>query len=163
MVRHGQPVWLGFAGTTDARVLRAEAIRGGMVTMYEDGLRKALAGVTTFEEVLRVTRDNDLSGYTELWHGTTLHGRQSLDPKRRLEPIAYYHRGSPVALVMDELQRRSTVVHMAVIGLGTGTMAAFARPGDVITFYEIDPKVRDIATNRFYFGYVPEAISRRSS
>ncbi|MEP7183103.1 MAG: type II secretion system ATPase GspE [Betaproteobacteria bacterium] len=38
--------------------LRNEAIRGGMVTMYEDGLRKALDGVTTFEEVLRVTREN---------------------------------------------------------------------------------------------------------
>jgi len=38
--------------------LRAEAIREGMVTMYEDGLRKALKGVTTFEEVLRVTREN---------------------------------------------------------------------------------------------------------
>ena len=114
----------------------------------------------SFFGVLRVTRDNELSGYTELWHGTTLHGRQSLDPKRRLEPIAYYHRGSPIALVMDELERRSTVIHVAVIGLGTGTMAAFARPGDIITFYEIDPKVRDIATNRFYFGYVPEAIRR---
>jgi general secretion pathway protein E len=29
-----------------------------MVTMYEDGLRKALAGATTFEEVLRATREN---------------------------------------------------------------------------------------------------------
>src|SRR5438309_5066490 len=38
--------------------LRAEAIREGMLTMYEDGLRKALRGVTTFEEVLRVTREN---------------------------------------------------------------------------------------------------------
>jgi general secretion pathway protein E len=38
--------------------LRVEAIRGGMLTMYEDGLRKALNGVTTFEEVLRVTREN---------------------------------------------------------------------------------------------------------
>ncbi len=114
----------------------------------------------SFFGVLRVTRDNDLSGYTELWHGTTLHGRQSLDPKLRQEPIAYYHRGSPIALVMAELERRSTLIHVAVIGLGTGTMAAFVRPGDTITFYEIDPKVRDIATNRFYFGYVPEAISR---
>jgi general secretion pathway protein E len=42
----------------NAAVLRADAIRGGMVTMYEDGLRKALAGVTTFEEVLRATREN---------------------------------------------------------------------------------------------------------
>jgi general secretion pathway protein E len=38
--------------------LRAEAIKEGMVTMYEDGMRKALIGVTTFEEVLRVTREN---------------------------------------------------------------------------------------------------------
>jgi general secretion pathway protein E len=38
--------------------LRAEAVREGMVTMYEDGLRKALKGVTTFEEVLRVTRES---------------------------------------------------------------------------------------------------------
>jgi len=38
--------------------LRAEAIKGGMVTMYEDGMRKAIKGVTTFEEVLRVTREN---------------------------------------------------------------------------------------------------------
>jgi general secretion pathway protein E len=38
--------------------LRAEAVRGGMLTMYEDGVRKALKGVTTFEEVLRVTRES---------------------------------------------------------------------------------------------------------
>jgi general secretion pathway protein E len=37
--------------------LRAEAVREGMLTMYEDGVRKALRGVTTFEEVLRVTRE----------------------------------------------------------------------------------------------------------
>ena len=38
--------------------LRTEAIKEGMVTMYEDGMRKALNGVTAFEEVLRVTREN---------------------------------------------------------------------------------------------------------
>ncbi len=38
--------------------LRAEAIKEGMVTMYEDGMKKAMKGVTTFEEVLRVTREN---------------------------------------------------------------------------------------------------------
>jgi general secretion pathway protein E len=37
--------------------LRNEAIREGMLTMYEDGLRKAVRGITTFEEVLRVTRE----------------------------------------------------------------------------------------------------------
>ncbi len=38
--------------------LKAEAQREGMVSMYEDGMRKALAGQTTFEEVLRVTRES---------------------------------------------------------------------------------------------------------
>jgi general secretion pathway protein E len=41
-----------------ATELRAEAIRGGMTPMYEDGMRKALKGVTTFEEVLRATRED---------------------------------------------------------------------------------------------------------
>jgi general secretion pathway protein E len=41
-----------------ATELRAQAIKEGMVTMYEDGMRKALRGITTFEEVLRVTRED---------------------------------------------------------------------------------------------------------
>jgi general secretion pathway protein E len=38
--------------------LRAAAIMEGMETMFENGLRKALAGVTTIEEVVRVTRED---------------------------------------------------------------------------------------------------------
>ena len=115
----------------------------------------------SFFGVLQVSRDRDPpEGYTELRHGTTLHGRQSLDPARRTEPLAYYHRESPIGLVMAELERRSPAIRVAVVGLGTGTMAAFARFGDTMTFYEIDGLVRDIATNRFYFSYVPDAISR---
>jgi len=41
-----------------ATELKAQAMKEGMVTMYEDGMRKALGGVTTFEEVLRVTRED---------------------------------------------------------------------------------------------------------
>ncbi|MNH00117.1 Type II secretion system protein E [compost metagenome] len=40
---------------TDAATLEAHARRNGLVTLYEDGLRQALAGVTSLEEVLRVT------------------------------------------------------------------------------------------------------------
>jgi general secretion pathway protein E len=41
-----------------ATELRELAVREGMLTMYEDGLRKAVRGITTFEEVLRVTRES---------------------------------------------------------------------------------------------------------
>ena len=43
----------------DAGELQTEAQRGGMDTMYEDGLRKAVAGLTTIEEVLRVTSQHE--------------------------------------------------------------------------------------------------------
>jgi general secretion pathway protein E len=37
--------------------IRTAAVAEGMETMFENGLRKSLAGVTTIEEVLRVTRE----------------------------------------------------------------------------------------------------------
>ncbi len=43
----------------DATELQAEAQKEGMDTMYEDGLRKAVAGSTTIEEVLRVTTQQE--------------------------------------------------------------------------------------------------------
>ena len=43
------------ANSTD---LRAAAVEEGMESMFENGLRKAVAGVTTVEEVLRVTRED---------------------------------------------------------------------------------------------------------
>jgi SAM-dependent methyltransferase len=49
---------------------------------------------------------------------------------------------------------------VAVIGLGTGTLAAYARPGDAMTFYEIDRLVRDIAFDRAYFTYLTDARDR---
>ena len=38
--------------------MRAAAIADGMETMYENGLKQAVGGITTIEEVLRVTREN---------------------------------------------------------------------------------------------------------
>ena len=40
---------------TEARQIQRQAVAEGMRPMYEDGLRKALAGLTTLEEVFRVT------------------------------------------------------------------------------------------------------------
>lgn len=114
----------------------------------------------SFFGVLRISRDRDPKGYTELRHGTTLHGRQSLEPSRRAEPLSYYQRKGPVGQLFAELDRRAGSVHMAVVGLGTGTLAAYARPGDRITFYEIDRLVRDVAFDPGYFTYATDARDR---
>jgi SAM-dependent methyltransferase len=114
----------------------------------------------SFFGVLRVTRDRDEKGYTELRHGTTLHGRQANDRARRGEPLSYYHRQGPIAQLFAELDRRKPALRIAVIGLGTGTLAAYARLGDTMTFYEIDRRVRDIAFDPAYFTYVSDARAR---
>ena len=117
----------------------------------------------SFFGVLRISRDRDEKGYTELRHGTTLHGRQSLEPARRAEPLAYYQRRGPVGQLFAELGRRPGALRMAVIGLGTGTLAAYARPGDRLTFYEIDRLVRDVAFDPRYFTYAADARDRGAS
>src|SRR5262249_49311152 len=71
----------------------------------------------SFFGVLRVTRDRDDKGYTELRHGTTLHGRQANDPARRAEALSYYHRQGPIAQLFAELDRRWSHLRIAVIGL----------------------------------------------
>lgn len=114
----------------------------------------------SFFGVLRILRDRDEKGYTELRHGTTLHGRQSLEPARRAEPISYYHLRGPIGQLFAELDRRSGARRMAVIGLGTGTLAAYARAGDALTFYEIDRLVREIAFDPAYFTYAVDARDR---
>ena len=117
----------------------------------------------SFFGVLRISRDRDPKGYTELRHGTTLHGRQSLEPSRRAEPLSYYQSKGPIGQLFTELDRRPGTVRMAVVGLGTGTLAAYARPGDRVTFYEIDRLVRDVAFDPRYFTYAADARDRAAS
>jgi len=114
----------------------------------------------SFFGVVRVSRDQDATGYTELRHGTTLHGRQSLEPARRAQPLSYYQPKGPVGQLFEELDRRPAPLSIAVVGLGTGTLAAYARPGDRVTFYEIDRLVRDVAFNPRYFTYAADARDR---
>ena len=128
-------------------------VSGSIDARRDDQIRQA----RSFFGMLQVSRDES---YIELHHGTTLHGRQSRDPARRGEPLSYYTREGPIGRLFAELDRRSTTRRSAVIGLGTGTLAAYARPGDAITFYEIDPLVRDIAFDRRYFTYVSDAAAR---
>lgn len=42
---------------TDSDTLRTEAIKGGMTTMFYDGINKVIQGTTTLEEVLRATKE----------------------------------------------------------------------------------------------------------
>jgi predicted O-methyltransferase YrrM len=88
-----------------------------------------------------------------LRHGTVEHGEQFLDPRYQRIPTAYYTRNSGAGLAMRALmaQAARTPIHVGMIGLGAGTLAAYARPGDRYSIYEINPNVVRIARTQFTF------------
>jgi hypothetical protein len=102
-----------------------------------------------FYGILRVT---EAHGRRTLTHGAITHGFQFLDPKRRRVPTSYYGWQSGAGRAFEE--HPSTVrgpVRAGVIGLGTGTLARYGRPGDRFRFYEINPDVIALARTHFSF------------
>lgn len=88
-----------------------------------------------------------------LTHGTTLHGMQSLvEPKR---PISYYGPNSGVGLAFNQAQNMyGSDAAIGVVGLGSGTLACYAKPGQDWHFFEIDPLMVDIAKGKKIFSYL---------
>jgi SAM-dependent methyltransferase len=85
-----------------------------------------------------------------LSHGTIIHGKQFLDKMRRDWPTTYYGLASGVGLALLDARARGPV-RVGVVGLGAGTLAAYGRPGDVFRFYDINPKVVELARSEFSF------------
>ena len=90
------------------------------------------------------------------YSGTTLHGTQFTDGRSR-EPTTYYVRIGPLGDVFNDLRTRTQGARIGVVGLGAGTIAAYAQAGDQMTFYEINPATVDIARNPAYFTYLTDA------
>ncbi len=121
------------------------------VYQYVDALsRNTLVMTRNFYGTLRVRDDSPGENATRrLMHGVIMHGEQYLSPKRRMEPTTYYGPSSGIGLTLKALG--SQPARVAVVGLGTGTIATYGRPGDVYRFYELNPQVVDIARTQFSF------------
>jgi len=113
---------------------------------------EALYTSRTFFGVYRVAEEQ--AGYRSMYHGTTVHGMQSLDASRREEPMTYYSREGPIGQAIARLPSTRSRRPIAVVGLGVGTLVVYRSPGQQWTFYEIDPEVERIARADEYFTYL---------
>ena len=98
-----------------------------------------------------------------LMHGTTMHGMQFTDARRRV-PTTYYGRTSGIGIAMSRASAMyGPAARLGVIGLGTGTLACWRAPGQRWTFFEIDQAVLDLS-RRGLFTYLrdcaPDAAVR---
>jgi hypothetical protein len=83
-----------------------------------------------------------------LTHGTTLHGQQSLDPADRDRPMTYYGPTSGIGQALAATPRlQGPRARIGVVGLGTGSLACLAVPGQDWTFFEIDPVILRYSTS----------------
>jgi len=91
-----------------------------------------------------------------LMHGSVCHGYQTDLGPTVLEPTAYYGRNSGIGRTMSQLRRQAgpSGLRIGLLGLGVGTLSAYAEPGDEIRFYEINPQVVKIARMTDYFTYL---------
>jgi hypothetical protein len=109
-----------------------------------------------FFGVLHLTRGSDktFGDVHVLTHGTTLHGAQATSGPYRCRPLLYYSPETPIGQVFTAMERGRARLDIGTIGLGTGTVATFVRPGDSLRFFEIDPNDVRIATDPAHFTYI---------
>ncbi len=157
-------------------LLRAGRIRGSLPAFGAELMAFVLLGYLSFQVrqltggyrvsvrnfygALRV-RDSgtpqQLDSTRTLTHGTINHGEQFLNPARRDLPTTYYGPNTGVGIAIREKQRLGAI-RVGVIGLGTGTIAAYGRPNDYYRFYEINPLILRLARTEFYF--LPDCKAR---
>jgi SAM-dependent methyltransferase len=141
------------AGFVRARAIAAELCVAALAIalLLVPGTRRSgqqvLHTQRSFFGTLKVTQ---IGTWRSLVHGTTNHGMERVSPPDG-PPTMYYHPTSPMAWSVTNAPDGP----LAVVGLGTGTLARLIRPTQSLTYYEIDKIVEPIA--RTWFSFVPKA------
>jgi hypothetical protein len=108
-----------------------------IVSLAKSDARRSYFGIYRIQ-------DNPVNHSREMMHGTTLHGVQSLLPAQRKTPLSYYGASSGAGLVFAKAPGMfGSQARIGVVGLGGGSLACYAHPGQNWTFFEIDPVVWD--------------------
>lgn len=97
----------------------------------------------------------DTEASRQLMHGTTLHGIQLRTPGWEKAPTTYYARDSGVGRALQLVPSLyGPQAHVAVVGLGAGTLACYKEPQQRWTFFELDPAIVDLATKTGQFTFL---------
>ncbi|WP_294236935.1 fused MFS/spermidine synthase [uncultured Sphingomonas sp.] len=137
----------GFVLLLAAALVLFGGYRALSLSMERDARMRSYFGVYTVREG---------AGYRELDHGSTVHGIQlrGTEARERM-PTTYYAPYSGVGRAMRAAPMLyGPAARIGVVGLGTGTLACYARSGQSWRFYEIDPVIVRIARDTGQFSYL---------
>jgi len=138
-------LWAGVAVALATSVLVVQGMYGytrGMRVMERD-----------FYGVVRTADHPEPVPYRTMYHGGIMHGGQLLGDSFRNTPADYFSPNSGYGRVFTSLREmdKRRKLSVGVIGLGAGVLGAWMKPGDRLVFYEISPRVVDIAKHEFTY------------
>jgi SAM-dependent methyltransferase len=126
--------------------------------LWQPGFNR-VAMLRSFFGVNQIIETTD-GQYRLLYHGTTLHGAERIaevTANTAPEPLTYFYRGGPISDGIEAVRKqRGSLGRVAIVGLGTGALACYQRPGEQWTFYEIDSAVVQIARDPKFFTFVSD-------
>lgn len=137
--------------------LMALSVVVGLVVVVQwrsDDDGRVVDAVRNFYGVLKVEefhRSDPEQHYFLLMHGATLHGLQFTADDKAMVPTTYYGLSSGLGRAMENLPVPPGRRRIGIVGLGTGTTAAYAQAGDYVRFYDINPAVVKLARTRFTY------------
>jgi MFS family permease len=147
----------GPAGARSPALWGGVAISIATLVLVVRGADDYSTGVRVMERdfygVVRTADHSNPVPYRSMYHGAIMHGGQLLGDSFRNTPADYFGPGSGYGRVFRSLREMNPhkPLQVGIVGLGAGVVGAWMRPGDALTFYEISPRVVDIARSEFTF------------
>ena len=137
--------WVGVVVTIVSALLVGRGVQE-----YTEGVRVM---ERDFYGVVRTADHMSPVPYRSMYHGAIMHGGQLLGDSFRNTPADYFGPGSGYGRLFASLREMQPKKPLAVgiVGLGAGVVASWMKPGDALVFYEISPRVIDIARREFTF------------
>jgi hypothetical protein len=156
--------WLALALNADRwKIFATVALALALIRLYpaDNGRVETVRSFFGVHKIV-VTPDGQ---YHVLMHGTTIHGAEKYlnddgtPVTGRPEPITYYHRDGGIGRAITAIRERKKAsegapLKVAVIGVGSGTLACAAEPGESWKFFDIDQTMVDTASDPKYFSYI---------
>jgi predicted O-methyltransferase YrrM len=156
-----QAVLVGLAGIMllqrhrPARFFALATLAFVVTGLWQPGFNR-IESLRSFFGVHQLVETSD-DRYRLLYHGTTLHGAEHIRAAATAapEPLTYFYFGGPISESIEAVRAtHGELRDVAVVGLGTGSLACHRRGQEAWTFYEIDPDVVRIARDPRSFSFL---------
>jgi hypothetical protein len=153
----GAAAYLALQGRHPVRLLGLAALLLLTINLYTPS--QSLVGrFRSFYGMYKVV-DMEDGKFRVVFHGTTSHGAEQVrdgrgrKPSGKPEPLTYYYRGGPFSEALEAARAADggRLGHVALVGLGMGALSCYSQPGEKWDYYELDPLMVAIATDRRLF------------